>query len=941
MIMEGDRLFEREDGLSLLSAVIERARGGTLSAGFVVGEAGLGKTALLNRCAREAEGFRVCRAHGEASAVALPFGFLNEALSTAGFLDLLRSPKDLSFAERTFWSWDRLRTWLERDSEPLLLCLDDLHWADADSLSLVTLLVRHLSNARVAIVATLRPHPERAFREVEPLASAPRENVDLLRLEPLTPGGAEALIEGEIGRSLDEVERRRSRELCAGNPLLLRELASRIRVDDGEFHIPGTGLSASQFLLTKFAGMGGCEMEYARAASVFGVTFRPGAVQRLVGFDHGEAVASLDALCSAGLVRSIGDEFVGFTHALFREALYCDVAVPVRDQLHAEAFRILWEFRVPSGEAAEHAVKARLTGDALALEATHRAGIEALESGAFDQAKGWLHSFVALSGSRIAPEERLQLAREFKEAGAAQDALELATEVVASAEVPRKLLAEATRIMARCEYETGDAARASESFERSARLMAGVDPALAAETLVEGSLISLYGSGPLRASEFADLATELLGSRIDPDVDGWFKIARGQARLLLAEPEAADELHAAIEALRTDDVAIRGYRGSIEWGPRLVELQTAKMEAKFDEALKIYEVAIAEAKKAVAPFAMSVLGVAQADTLTRVGRLLDARETLNAAIENAPWMAGRAPWAMVGLAHVNFELDEMAESHRLCNEIAELIGENRRSQPALRCWLNRVRSALARSEHDLDGACGFALVAEEIAADTGIYEPCSIPWHSAAIAAHSAAGRAGDLVGVLDRIEWATKRVRCRWPRALLARGRALLALLEDNAEVAEANFEAALGYHDGLSMPIELVETLIPYGAFLRKKGDLGGARTHLREALKISSECGALRLKGVAERELHLAGGRRRKEVVRGVLTPMEIRVAEMASLGLTNLEIGNQMFISPRTVEHHLGRVYSNLGITSRRDLIRLRRSGKEFLDLSVVDAQRNGT
>lgn len=936
LLMGVGELLERDESVSMLKSNLERARAGTPTATFVVGEAGLGKTSLLESSVRDANDFRVCRAHGERSEVTLPFGFLNEALAAAGFGDLLYSPSELSVPERTLWSWNKLREWIEAQTDPLLLAFDDLHWADADSRALVGLLVRYSRCSPMAIVATLRPHPDAAYREIEPLIDAARWNVSFVRLEPLSAVGSETLVERAIGRNLSDQERRRCAELCAGNPLLLEEVANQIGGDVGGLDFPRGSVSESRLLLARFAGLGSSEMDYVRAASVLGVSFRAGAAATLAGFSNFEVAKSLDVLCTAGLLRSAEREFVSFAHALFREALYEDIAIPVRCQLHAEAFEILWGLGVPAGEAARHAVEAHLVGNPVALEATHRAGIEALDSGAFDQAKSWLRASLELGGPRMKPVEKLGIAKDLKEAGAAEDALELASEVAATSPISPDLAAEATRTMARACYETGDAPRSGELFEIAARLIAGVDSRVGAETLVEGSLIALYGSGPLRAERFTALAEELLGDDIDPELSSWLQIARGQARLLMAEPDALHDLHAAIDSLQHEHVALRGYRGSIEWGPRLVQLQTAKLDGDFAQAIKIYEMAMDEARRAVAPFAVSVFGVAHADTLTRSGRLLEARETLSAAIENVPWMSGRAPWAMVGLAHVNYECNRMDESRELCEQIADLIGDNRSSQPMLRCWLYRVLGSLALHAHDVTSACRYASATAEIADETGIREPCSIPWHSSAIAAYAAAGRTEDLASVVERLVWATERVPCRWPRALLARARALAAVCDGDPEIAQISFEEAIGHHANMAMPLELVETLIPYGSFLRRQGNLGGARTHLREAVKLSRRCGATRLKLVAEGELRLAGGRRRESAARGVLTPMEKRVAELASLGLTNLEIAHQVFISPRTVEHHLSRVYANLSISSRRDLIQLQRSGEWNLDISPKDS-----
>ena len=127
--------------------------------------------------------------------------------------------------------------------------------------------------------------------------------------------------------------------------------------------------------------------------------------------------------------------------------------------------------------------------------------------------------------------------------------------------------------------------------------------------------------------------------------------------------------------------------------------------------------------------------------------------------------------------------------------------------------------------------------------------------------------------------------------------------------------------------MPLVKVETLTSYGAFLRRTRATAKARDVLGEAVRTAAELGARRLETVATEELHLAGGRRRTGPHRAatgggdwasLLTPAQLRVAQLAASGLTNEEIGRRLLISARTAEHHLSSVYLALGITGRRQL-----------------------
>ncbi|NNM97103.1 MAG: helix-turn-helix transcriptional regulator [Candidatus Dormibacteraeota bacterium] len=125
--------------------------------------------------------------------------------------------------------------------------------------------------------------------------------------------------------------------------------------------------------------------------------------------------------------------------------------------------------------------------------------------------------------------------------------------------------------------------------------------------------------------------------------------------------------------------------------------------------------------------------------------------------------------------------------------------------------------------------------------------------------------------------------------------------------------------------MPLAEADTLIRYGEFLRRRGEPRRARAPLGRALQLAESCGAGRLAGIAAAELAACGGRRlRRAAADATLTAQEVRVAELAAAGRSNAEIGAALFISAKTVEHHLGRIYAKLAVRSRRELMRTWRS-----------------
>lgn len=248
-----------------------------------------------------------------------------------------------------------------------------------------------------------------------------------------------------------------------------------------------------------------------------------------------------------------------------------------------------------------------------------------------------------------------------------------------------------------------------------------------------------------------------------------------------------------------------------------------------------------------------------------------------------------------------------------------MIGAEGETLPLLRLWLWRVRASLALQANDIGSACELMERARLTAHRAGLYEPGAVPWHAVAIAAYVHAGRLVEAETVIEQLEITFSASSRRWPRAVALRGRAMLADSGGHRSTAEACYVDALTWHESLPMPLELVETLLAYGSFLRRAGAPTRSREVLGRAVQTARACGATRLARLSLDELHAAGGRRPRRAP-GELTPVEDRVATLAAAGLTNAEIAAQLRISARTVEHHLTHVYAVLAITSRRNLRR---------------------
>jgi DNA-binding CsgD family transcriptional regulator len=233
-------------------------------------------------------------------------------------------------------------------------------------------------------------------------------------------------------------------------------------------------------------------------------------------------------------------------------------------------------------------------------------------------------------------------------------------------------------------------------------------------------------------------------------------------------------------------------------------------------------------------------------------------------------------------------------------------------------WLDYGRAWRRLAEGRLAEACELYERMETLGARVGLGEPCAVPWAGHAAAAYVRSGRTADACRVIGWLEDRVVSLPCRWPRIAAASGRALLAEAAGDQARADDLFHQAMSLHHEVDLPLERLQTLLEYGRFLRRSGQLQRARPLLAEALRLSEAAGAEWLAGQAREELRVAGGRRRQHSDPRRLTAREQRVAALAADGATNTEIARTLFISVSTVETHLEHVFAKLAIRSRREL-----------------------
>jgi DNA-binding CsgD family transcriptional regulator len=907
----GPTLAEREGAQSAIRVLLEDAVAGNGGALFVLGEAGLGKSALFDYAIELAAG-RMTTAVGRADVAeaALPFGLVGQALEP------LLGPETMALSHDGDQAYERaanhLHAVLHRFREvatcPTLVALDDAHWADPDSLTLVRLLCRRLQGRPVALLVTARPWPGDTARAAEELCEqgwATRQ-----RLLPLSDDASLSLLTERLG------ERARPADLdtlvasCAGNPLLLGHVAAGLAAGQAlPDQAGGTGGSwASRLLLSRFVGVGAPAESYLRAASVLGGRFRPEVAADVAELPAAEAARALEALVAAGLVADDGDGWVAFSHQLVRLAVY-DQAAPLRTHLHEAAFRVLVARRAPAAEAAEHAVLARMA-DPLALNVMIRAGREALERGAPGTAQHHLGSVVELAGDDAPAEVLMLLAQALRVTGDNQKAGEVCQQLLRRPDLPGPLYLAALCELAQAEFRAGRVEDASATMERAVRLADDEPPQSAAVVLLDQAHLSVLRLGPRAALPLASRARSL-AARVGGQVQALADAVWSQCAYLSGDPTGLEVAGAAARAGpgRIPEVT--------QWSdPRVLYAELCSWAERFEEAERLLTAIISEAEEHRYPMPLFEGQSLLAAVLRRTGRLEQADAVAGQVVESAELMPFSLPLAFSEKALCLLDLGQLDEADHYCQQ-AQSATSGRAGLGRVWTTQHFARALLAFRRGQMDEASRVFNQLERSARLVDLNEPCIYPWAGSAIAAHLACRREDRAAAVLEWLEPRAGALPSRWPKAVLAGGRAALAERQGDLAGAEDGFLAAVGLHHPASS-VSRAEALIDQGGFLLRQSQPAQARPVLAEALRLAERCGAGWHAAQARVLWRRAGGRARA-TPSGVLTPQEQAVADLARAGHTNKEIASQLYLSVNTVETHLAHVYRKLGITRRWQLI----------------------
>jgi len=932
-------LLERERELGEARAALTEAHAARGRVVLVEAPAGLGKTSLLRAVAGLAadEGFVCLRARASDLERAFAYGCvrqllepvvakaspadrdrlfegaaaLSEPLFSPGSGSAATSSPDSAFAtlHGLYWLLNNLA-----DEAPVVLCVDDLHWSDAESLRFANYLAPRLDGLRVAVIAGTRPG-EGETRELARLAAAPETTV--LRPRPLSTAATATLCERRLGATVAPEFVAACRNATGGNPFYVEELLREAAEQDFATDAGGADrvqrivpAAVAQAVLLRLAGRPPAATAVVRAVAVLGDGASLPEAASLAGLGEADAADAAD-LCVALALLEPG---LAFTHPIVREAVYADIGSRERADAHARAAALLAERGASEERIAAQIAQAEPAGDPARVALLRRVAGEALVRGAPAAAVAWLGRALA---EPPPPAERGEVLLELSSAelrlgtpGAAVGQLSEAAALVRGPE----LLATSARQLGAALTWSGDADRAVATIGTAIDAVEGEDRELTLLLEAERAAYAQQGSLEARApvaahlERYGGLEGATPGERLV-----LASLAFERARAAPTAAEAAGHIERALA-----DPRLLGEQEQDVAGTLYLLVVGLLATDALDAADACLGRMLAEARARASIPALAFVIVHRGWVSFRRGDVAvaeaDARTSLDLLTSHDIRLGTRFALALEIEALI--ERDEVAAADRALREsgFGDEIPAGMASNSLLRAR-SLLRLTQGRTREGLDDLVTFGDHDER----WGGANPLSSRWRSAAARAHAALGDAEAArrlaVEDLDRAR--------RWGAAS-GIGTALHALaLVEGGDASVERLREAAGILEGSPERLRQARALTDLGAALRRANRRAEARGALQDGLGLAERLGARALAARARTELQAAGGRSSDPYGTGVaqLTVSERRVAELAADGHSNPEIAQALFVTRKTVETHLGRVYRKLDITGRRDLERV--------------------
>jgi DNA-binding CsgD family transcriptional regulator len=874
------------------------------------GEAGIGKTSLWRAGIEAAEGAgqRVVTARPAEAETGLSHAGLSDLLTPlvadgagAGLpapqleaLDvaLLRSPpKDVPLDPRAVAAATLGVLRAATDERPLVVAIDDVQWLDPASATALRFALRRLDAEPLRLLATERlvPGAGRAELGMQP------DRVERLAVEALEARALHAVVQREIGSSVSLPLLVRIAEVSAGNPYYALELArAAVRAGGkgaaGELVLPG-GISA--VLHDRLAALPGPARDAVGAVAAMGT---PTLALASAAFDAG----ALDPAFAAGVLHEEGDA-IRFDHPLLAEAAYRGLPPSRRRAVH----ELLAGIAEDPEERARHLAAAVTPPDAKIAAAIDAGARAALARGAPAAAAGLLEVAARVEPDpELAAHRRLAATRHHAAAGDGRRAMAISAALVD--ELPRGPLR--SRALVTLAWAQEGSLEKGLDLARRGVEEAGEDVEARIKALIAKASILAIQLRCADAAECLEQALALCGEETDRALRVQ---AEGDYAMVVHTQGRSDafELMRKAAAREGDDLIPDAY-----FGAGMVLGRALVFADELSAARPILEHRYRRAREAGDEDSRCGLCLHLAELECRAGRLGDARRFAEEGL--AIQQASYADQAQASLVYVCALVAAHQGDADLARSLAEGGLEHAEAQHDAIFSLQH-RTALGFLALSLgDHATAFdhlGPMTEELDR-LGVGEPGMFLCHAEAIEALIGLGRLDEAEARLDAWEAMGRRLDRPRIHATAARGRALVAAARGYTDEALQRLEAALEHHEQLPVPLERARTLIVLGTTLRRAKRKAAAREALEEALASLEAMGVRLWADRARAELSRIGGRTRS----GGLTPTERRVAHLVAEGRSNKEVADALFVTVRTVEANLTRVYAKLGIRSRTEL-----------------------
>ena len=923
-------LVQREEELGAIERWLDCVKQGEGGVGLLEGPAGIGKTALLRAVAGRAEdvGLSVLHARGgeleRSAGWAVARELLLPGLTLLGGDELRSGPAAPAAAvldgapaqesdgpDQAFRVAHALTSVVVALAErrPLLLIVDDAHWADPASLRWLEFLARRLEGVRTLVMLAARPAEGPADGALERLAARAR----VLRPPPLGPEAVQAVVAAYLNSPPEPEFAAACHDVTGGNPFLLTELlrdAADARLTPQRSEAQRVrGLrpaSVRRLALLRLASLGGGAIDLARAVALLGDGAVPTTAGALAGLSEQAVIAAAEVLAAAEIFTD--DPELSFVHPLVRSVIYEDIAPAARAVWHRKAAWLLAGRGAPAGSVASQLLRA-------------------------ERARDWWAVSRLLDGARAA-----------RRRGAPEVACELAERALG--EPPSaELRATVLRELASAELDLGR----PEGIEHLREAVAGaLSPSERAEmALLLGPTLTILNHHE-EAIELLTASLEELSPDGEPGLYPALEvelIATGLA-LPASVHSARERIEIALarcrgSVLELDSriLAMIGFQdigqGRIEQGLRLVRHALSRPAApshgmpvtvnfaaaalrwadQLDEALDVWTHEVEDARRRSMPLRLAWASDNRAIVLLRRGQAAAAEADARTAVELMDALYPRPISVALG-THAE-ALMETGASREAADVIshAPLGDSDRESDNAFRAEPLRVRARIRAAQGDPRGALADLGRIERVAARYAFVNPGATPWRAQAALIHAALGDNDQALGLVEEDVNQARAIGSERALGTAMRVRGLFRKEHGLEDLGEAVEILAAGQDR-----LEHVRALVDLGAALRRAGRRAAARSPLREALDFAVRGGATALASAARVELLASGARPRRDELRGrdALTASERRIAMLASEGRSNREIAQALFVTVRTVETHLTHAYSKLGIERREHL-----------------------